>query len=120
LISNKLLFENHLNVIFKKQGALSTTEAIGLSALLNSSITDRYFRIVNGNTQVNAAELRILPLPPLALIKNIGEKLQKANDYRTEQVDNIIFSALWESKLLDEEIPMIQETRITMGKIEQA
>lgn len=87
---------------------------------MNSAITDRYFRIVNGNTQVNAAELRILPLPPLGVIKNIGEKIQKANDYAPDQIDGIIFSTLWESNLLDEEFPMIQETRITMGKIEQA
>jgi adenine-specific DNA-methyltransferase len=113
-------FENHLNVIFRKKGKLSASETIGLSALLNSAIIDRYFRIVNGNTQVNAAELRILPLPPLDVIKNIGEKLQNANDYLPELVDNVIFSALWEFKLLDEEFPIIQETRITMGKIEQA
>jgi adenine-specific DNA-methyltransferase len=112
-------FENHLNVIFNKKGKLSTSETIGLSALLNSAIIDRYFRIVNGNTQVNAAELRILPLPPLAVIKNIGEKLQRINDNAPERADAIIFSTLWESKLLTEEFPMIQETRITMGKIEQ-
>ena len=113
-------FENHLNVIFRRKATFSSFEAIGLSAILNSAIVDRYFRIVNGNTQVNAAELRILPLPPLEVIKNIGEKIQKANDYESEQVDSIIFSTLWESNLLTEEFPMIQETRITMGKIEQA
>jgi adenine-specific DNA-methyltransferase len=113
-------FENHLNVIFRKKGRLSASETIGLSALLNSAIIDRYFRIVNGNTQVNAAELRILPLPPLDVIKNIGEKLQRANNDLPEKVDSIIFSTLWGSNLLAEEFPMIQETRITMGKIEQA
>jgi adenine-specific DNA-methyltransferase len=113
-------FENHLNVIFRKKGTLSTSETVGLSALLNSAIIDRYFRIVNGNTQVNAAELRILPIPPLEVIENIGEKIQKANVDATEKIENIIFSTLWESNLLTEEFPMIQETRITMGKIEQA
>lgn len=113
-------FENHLNVIFRKSGALSISETIGISAMLNSAIVDRYFRIVNGNTQVNAAELRILPLPPLDVIKNIGEKIRKINDYEPERVDGIIFSTLWESNLLTEEFPMIQETRITMGKVEQA
>lgn len=113
-------FENHLNVIFRRRGALSAFEAIGLSAILNSAIVDRYFRIVNGNTQVNAAELRILPLPPLEVIINIGEKIQEADTYEPEKVDSIIFSTLWASNLLTEEFPMIQETRITMGKIEQA
>lgn len=113
-------FENHLNVIFRKRGTLSTSDTVGLSALLNSAIIDRYFRIVNGNTQVNAAELRILPIPPLEVIKNIGEKIQKANADTLERIESIIFSTLWESNLLAEEFPMIQETRITMGKIEQA
>lgn len=112
-------FENHLNVIFRRAGMLSASEAIGLSALLNSAIIDRYFRIVNGNTQVNAAELRILPIPPLEAIRNIGEKIQKSNVDTQEKVESIIFSTLWESNLLTEEFPMIQETRITMGKIEQ-
>ena len=113
-------FENHLNVIFKKKGTLSTSETIGLSAILNSAIIDRYFRIINGNTQVNAAELRTLPLPPLEVIRNIGEKVRKIEKPHPEQMDSIIFSTLWQTKLLAEEFPMIQETRITMGKIEQA
>jgi len=113
-------FENHLNFIYNKKGALLAAEAIGLSALFNSSIIDRYFRIVNGNTQVNAAELRILSLPPTEVIRNIGEKIQQIHNPTAEQADNIIFSTLWQMKLLAEEFPMIQETRLTMGKIEQA
>ncbi len=113
-------FENHLNVVFKKKGMLSVSETIGLSALLNSAIIDRYFRIVNGNTQVNAAELRIMPIPPLEVINNIGEKIQKVQADSQEKIESIIFSTLWESNLLTEEFPIIQETRITMGKIEQA
>ncbi|RJP47027.1 MAG: hypothetical protein C4583_17550 [Anaerolineaceae bacterium] len=113
-------FENHLNVIFRKTGTLSTSETIGLSAILNSAIIDRYFRIVNGNTQVNAAELRILPIPPLEVVKNIGEKIQTTQADTPEKIENIIFSILSTSKLLSEDFPMIQETRITMGKIEQA
>ena len=113
-------FENHLNVIFKRKVALSVSETIGLSAILNSAIVDRYFRIVNGNTQVNAAELRALPLPPLEVIETIGEKVQQISNPTSEQVDTIIFSKLWQTNMLAEEFPMIQETRIAMGKIEQA
>ena len=113
-------FENHLNVIFKKKGTLSVSETIGLSALLNSAIIDRYFRIVNGNTQVNAAELRIMPVPPLEVIRNIGQKIQEAQADTAEKIEGMIFSTLWESNLITEDFPMIQETRITMGKIEQA
>lgn len=113
-------FENHLNVIFRRTSLLSTSETIGLSAILNSAIIDRYFRIVNGNTQVNAAELRILPIPPLEVVKRIGEEIQKTQADTSEKIENIIFSILLTSNLLTEDFPMIQETRITMGKIEQA
>ncbi|MCQ3936802.1 MAG: hypothetical protein DPW18_07110 [Chloroflexi bacterium] len=113
-------FENHLNVIFKKKDTLQVPEAVGLSAVLNSAIVDRYFRILNGNTQVNAAELRALPLPPMEAICMIGEKVRRMDEPTAEKVDAVIFSTLWQMKLLPEEFPMIQETRITMGKIEQA
>lgn len=113
-------FENHLNVISKKKGALSKYEAIGIAAILNSAILDRYVRIVNGNTQVNAAEIRTLPLPPLEVITDIGKKIEGVSNPTSEQIDRIIFSTLWQTNLLAEEFPMIQETRITMGKIEQA
>jgi adenine-specific DNA-methyltransferase len=65
-------FENHLNYVYRKQGALTEAETYGLAALYNSALFDRYFRITNGNTQVNAAELRALPLPPLSVIQQIG------------------------------------------------
>ena len=55
---------------------LTPHEAIGLSATSNCSVVDRYFRIVNGNTQVNAEELWALPLPPLAVIRQIGQALE--------------------------------------------
>jgi adenine-specific DNA-methyltransferase len=113
-------FENHLNVIYRKKGKLQPVEAIGLSAILNSAIVDRYFRIVNGNTQVNAVELRAIPLPPMDVIQQIGEKVQQITNPIFEQVDGIVFSVLWQTQMLTEEFPMIQETRITMGKIEQA
>lgn len=113
-------FENHLNVISRKKGSLSEHEAIGLSAILNSAIMDRYVRIVNGNTQVNAAEIRSLPLPPLEVITELGREIEDIDKPTPEQVDKVIFSTLWRTKLLDDEFPLIQETRITMGKIEQA
>jgi len=66
--------ENHVNYIYKKNGELSKEEALGLAALLNSSHIDNYFRSLNGNTQVNATDLRSLPLPNLDQIQKIGEK----------------------------------------------
>jgi adenine-specific DNA-methyltransferase len=113
-------FENHLNVIFKKKEELSIIETLGFCALFNSALIDRYIRIANGNTQVNAAELRALPLPPLEVIQQIGREIQKFETPSFEQADQIVFSALWKANLLSEDFPIIQETRIMMGKIEQA
>ncbi len=113
-------FENHLNVISRKKGLLSTHETMGLSAILNSAIIDRYVRIMNGNTQINAAEIRALPLPPFEVITELGRQVECIDKPVPEQIEKIIFSTLWQTNLLAQEFPMIQETRITMGKIEQA
>jgi len=70
--------ENHLNFIHRPDGSMSKDEVRGLAALLNSDWLDRYFRISNGNTQVNATEMRAMPLPPLDQIKAIGARLRGA------------------------------------------
>ena len=54
----------------------------------------------------------------MEVIKQIGEKVQRIQNPNSEKVDSVVYSMLWETKYLDEHIPMIQETRITMGKIE--
>jgi adenine-specific DNA-methyltransferase len=113
-------FENHLNFIYRKMGSLEKDEAFGLSALLNSAIIDRYFRIVNGNTQVNAVELRAMPLPSLEVLRQVGQQVQEIQNPNAETIDNLVFNTLRETKMLAEDFPMIKETRITMGKIEQA
>lgn len=105
--------ENHLNYIYRKQGSLETEEVYGLSALLNSALVDRYIRIANGNTQVNAAELRALPLPPLEIIKQIGRRLladQKANT--PADIDSIVFSTLRASGCLPLDFPTIRDSRL--------
>ncbi len=113
-------FENHLNVIYKTDKDLRDSEAIGLSALLNSALLDRYFRILNGNTQVNATELRLLPLPPVNIVRLIGRKVSSLASLNAEVIDKVIFEVLRETYFIDKDFPLIKETRITMGKIEQA
>ena len=72
--------ENHVNYIHKPKGNLSVGEAFGIAALLNTGLIDNYFRSLNGHTQVNATEIRNLPLPDLAVIKKIGELVSKAKE----------------------------------------
>lgn len=70
--------ENHLNFIYRPSGGLTVDEARGLSAYLASKVVDDYFRSLAGSTQVNATELRRLPLPPMALIDAIGRSCPAA------------------------------------------
>jgi adenine-specific DNA-methyltransferase len=73
--------ENHLNYIRGVSRELDEELAYGLSALLNSTFLDRFFRISNGNTQVSATELRAMPLPAERDIRAIGAEAQgSAND----------------------------------------
>ena len=72
--------ENHLNYIRGVSRGLDNELACGLSALLNSTFLDRYFRISNGNTQVSATELRAMPLPAERDIRSIGAEIQARLD----------------------------------------
>ena len=104
--------ENHLNYIYRKQGVLEAEDAYGLSGLLNSALIDRYVRISNGNTQVNAAELRALPLPPLEIIKQIGRRLLTDKADTPADVDTIVFPILRAAGCLPLDFPTIRDSRI--------
>ena len=69
---SKIGIENHLNYIHANQTGLERNLAFGLAVLLNSTFMDRYFRVFNGNTQVNAYDLRLTPFPTKNLIEKIG------------------------------------------------
>jgi len=87
--------ENHLNYVYRMRGHLSREEAAGLAAVLGSSLLDRYFRVSNGNTQVNATELRALPLPSLPLVEAIGKELLHARSTLVgEAADQIVTEVL--------------------------
>ena len=64
--------ENHLNYIYRPGGALDKAEARGIAAYLNSLRVEVFFRSVAGSTQVNATELRQLPMPTLVQLREIG------------------------------------------------
>lgn len=74
--------ENHLNFIHRPGGELSEDEALGLAAVLNSGLLDSYFRIINGNTQVNATDIRTLPLPSLHVIGGVGSAVRGGADWQ--------------------------------------
>lgn len=54
----------------------SQEEAYGLYVLLNSTIYDQYYRILNGSTQVNSTEINNMPVPSKETICKMGKELQ--------------------------------------------
>ncbi len=84
--------ENHLNYVYRPGGVLTEDEAWGLAALYNSSFFDIYFRVLNGNTQVSATEVRAMPLPPLNIIVEIG-RCARASSNPSEQVESLVMPA---------------------------
>ena len=87
LPSEYLGLENHLNVIHGAP-ALSILAARGLAAYLNSLPVDRHLRRLLGSTQINAVELRNLPVPDLEVLEGIGRVLPFA-----ASLDDVVSSA---------------------------
>lgn len=84
--------ENHLNYIYRPGGSMTASEALGVSAYLNSRVVDAHFRAVAGSTQVNAAELRKLPLPSHDVLLAIGAACRPGMSLA--EVDSIVESVL--------------------------
>ena len=47
----------------------------GLYVLLNSTLYDSYYRIMNGSTQVNSTEINQMPIPERTVIEEMGRDL---------------------------------------------
>jgi adenine-specific DNA-methyltransferase len=86
--------ENHLNYIYHAKRPLSLDETYGLAALFNSALLDRYFRTLSGNTQVNATELRTMPLPALKAIAAIGRKIQALPAFERKATEKIVLDSV--------------------------
>lgn len=85
--------QNKINFI---DGLRSLSECIvyGLYVIFNSILYDRYYRILNGSTQVNSTEINTLPVPPLAIIEEMGKKLICTHDMSESACDQILRSYL--------------------------
>ena len=79
--------QNKVNYIYCQE----EDEALGVYCLLNSSIYDLYYRILNGSTQVNSTEINCMPVPDKQTIKEMGRKL-RGNELTTEVCDRIVSS----------------------------
>jgi adenine-specific DNA-methyltransferase len=91
---NKVGIENHLNYIYNKNGELSVDETYGIAGILNTSLLDIFFRMINGSTQVNAVDIRNLPFPSLENIKRIGELVRKTKPSVELELDRLVINVL--------------------------
>jgi adenine-specific DNA-methyltransferase len=87
--------ENHLNYIYRPNGNMNRNEVLGVTAILNSKLFDKYFRIFNGNINVSATELKAMPLPPLDKIEEIGNQLILGNTFDYSEIDQLISTFLF-------------------------
>ena len=83
--------QNKINYVDWIDGSdMDLPTAYGIYVLLNSTLFDMYYRVLNGSTQVNSTEINSIPVPPVALIKEMGEKLIASGDMTTKNCDYIM------------------------------
>lgn len=82
-------FENKTNYFHAKGKPLDDSLAKGLWVFLNSTLVDKYFRQMNGHTQVNATDLRALRYPTKEQLIAMGEMID-FEEFDQERVDKII------------------------------
>ena len=87
---DKIGVENHVNFIEKEKGYMSREEQYGIFCYFNSTIVDKYYRIINGNTQVNATEFNAIPMPAIEVVIAMGKDLLNSNDINTDTCDSIV------------------------------
>ena len=81
--------QNKLNFITGLEN-LSECLIYGLYVVLNSTLYDQYYRILNGSTQVNSTEINSMPVPPLEYIENMGKDLIKIKDMSEKTCNEIL------------------------------
>ncbi len=70
-------FENHLNYFHIAGSGMPMNIAKGLTAFLNSTAVDQYFRRFSGHTQVNATDLRSFRYPTRERLEQFGSRLDE-------------------------------------------
>ncbi|HDY7454423.1 TPA: Eco57I restriction-modification methylase domain-containing protein [Vibrio vulnificus] len=82
-------FENKTNYFHALGEPLDDGLAKGLWVFLNSTLVDKYFRQMNGHTQVNATDLRTLRYPTREQLVEMGKMIDFA-EFNQQRVDEII------------------------------
>lgn len=79
--------ENHLNVFHTGRQPISEDLAHGLSAYLNATAVDTYFRRFNGHTQVNATDLRAMRYPSRDALITLGQWAKGRASVSQDEID---------------------------------
>ena len=87
-------FENKTNYFHANGKPLDDILAKGLWVFLNSTLVDKYFRQINGHTQVNATDLRILKYPTREQLEKIANQVNFDGKFDQDKADRIIDSIL--------------------------
>jgi adenine-specific DNA-methyltransferase len=88
-------FENHLNYFHQDGQGLNSLLAEGLTAYLNSTLVDFYFRQFNGHTQVNATDLRSIKYPSRVQLEALGGKVRASHALSQDELDALITEELF-------------------------
>lgn len=105
-------FENHLNVLHSEQAGLAPELARGLTAYLNSSLVDAYFRQFNGHTQVNATDLRVLPYPSREELVVLGACMADGQTPTQERIDTMLEGRLQQMAKITSPDPVRAQQKI--------
>ena len=82
-------FDNKTNYFHALGEPLDDALAKGLWVFLNSTLVDKYFRQMNGNTQVNATDLRTLRYPTRLQLVSMGDMLD-FEEFNQVSIDEIV------------------------------
>ena len=87
--------QNKINYVDNIDGSpLTVSVTYGIYVLLNSTLYDRYYRVLNGSTQVNSTEINNMPVPPRNIIKRLGDALIKEGSLSTGACDKVLEEVL--------------------------
>lgn len=92
---SKFAAENHVNYLIKIGDELSICEVYGFYTILTSNLWERYYRMLNGSTQVNSEELNSMPIPERQRLQHIGRlAIQYSQRLKEIPSDEVIRRAL--------------------------
>lgn len=79
-----IALENHVNYIGHLNRVLGRDEAYGIAVYLQSEEFEQYYSCLSGNTQINATDIRSIPMPSLSHLKALGAKHLKETQSNTD------------------------------------